>query len=403
MILECRRREAGVGVQRRKRATDRSGQLDGWTALVACPGFVRISDKPAGGWTIRTIAGCDSRDIRWRAACLGMAAFMTARPHDALFKAAFEVPAAAAVLLRARLAAEVGDAIAWDTLCRDHASFVDAALLDSHSDLLFSARLRTSDTALIYFLLEHQSTGDPAMPLRGLSYQVRIWERSRKEQPQACLPLVIAVIVSHAPDGWTTSRALEDMLDPAVRAQPQLATLAPQFSLLIEDLAYLSDADLVVRSLAAFQKLALWLLRDARDPARLLDSFGTWSSAMVELLTGPEGSELFATLTRYMFLVVDPVHRELLRAKIRLLGPRAEEIAMTIAEQLIEEGRQEGRQEGSQVRGITILRRLLVFKFKLQTLDPAYEAQLQAAAPEAVDRYLERVLTADSLAAVFAD
>ena len=72
---------------------------------------------------------------------------------------------------------------------------------------------------------------------------------------------------------------------------------------------------------------------------------------------------------------------------------------MTIAEQLIEEGRQEGRAEGRQEG----LRRQLLFKFKLPILDAAYEAQLQAATLEALDRYLERVLTADSLAAVFAD
>lgn len=241
------------------------------------------------------------------------------------------------------------------------------------------------------------------MPLRGLSYQVRIWERSRKEQPQAWLPPIIAVVVSHAPGGWTTSRSLADMLDPAVRALPGLAALVPRFSLLVEDLTNLSDADLEVRSLAAFQKLALWLLRDARDPVRLLDSFGTWSSTMVELLTGPDGFESFATLIRYMFRVVDPVHREMLRAKIRLLGPRAEEIAMTIAEQLIEEGREEGRQEGRQEGQLGTLRRILVLKFELQTLDPAYEACLQAATPAALDRYLERALTADSVAAVFAD
>lgn len=46
-----------------------------------------------------------------------------------------------------------------------------------------------------------------------------------------------------------------------------------------------------------------------------------------------------------------------LRARIRLLGPRAEETMMTIAEQFIEEGR------------IASLRSLLIFKFKLQTLD----------------------------------
>jgi hypothetical protein len=327
---------------------------------------------------------------------------MTTRPHDALFKSAFEAPAAAAALLRALLPAEAGEAIAWDTLSRDNASFVDVALVDSHSDLLFFARLRTGEPAALYFLLEHQSTGDPAMPLRGLSYQVRIWERSLKEQPRRWLSPVISVVVSHAPGGWTTSRSLEDMLDPAVRALPGLAALVPRFSLLIEDIAHLSDADLEVRSLAAFQKLALWLLRDARDSVRLLDSFETWTSTMVELLSGPGGSESFATLIRYMFRVVDPVHREVLRAKIRVLGPRAEEIVMTIAEQLIEEGRQEGLQEGEQKGQISSLRRLLVFKFQLQTLDPAYEACLHTATPEALDRYMENVLTADSLAAVFA-
>jgi hypothetical protein len=175
----------------------------------------------------------------------------------------------------------------------------------------------------------------------------------------------------------------------------RVAAVLPRFSLLIEDIAHLSDADLQVRSLAPYQKLALWLLRDARDPVRLLGSFGTWVSPMLELLSSPGGFDAFATLIGYMFRVVDPVHREALRARIQPLGPRAEEIVMTIAEQLIEEGRQEIR--------IASLRRLLVLKFKLPILDPVYEMRLQAATPGALDRYLERLLTADSLAAVFAD
>jgi predicted transposase YdaD len=80
---------------------------------------------------------------------------------------------------------------------------------------------------------------------------------------------------------------------------------------------------------------------------------------------------------------------------------------MTIAEQLIEEGRQKGREEareeGRKEGRIDILRRALMGKFKLQTLDPAYEACLHAATPEAFDRYLKRALIADSLAAIFAD
>jgi hypothetical protein len=47
------------------------------------------------------------------------------------------------------------------------------------------------------------------------------------------------------------------------------------------------------------------------------------------------------------------------------------------------------------------LRSLLAFKF--QAVGAEYEARLQAATPEAIDRYFQRLLTADSLAAVFED
>ena len=53
--------------------------------------------------------------------------------------------------------------------------------------------------------------------------------------------------------------------------------------MIIEDLMPLSNDDLAARPLAPFQKLALWLLRDARDSARLLDSFDAWRPAMLEV------------------------------------------------------------------------------------------------------------------------
>lgn len=50
---------------------------------------------------------------------------------------------------------------------------------------------------------------------------------------------------------------------------------------------------------------------------------------------------------------------------------------------------------------VAALRRQRIFKFRLQALDERYEARLKTAAPEAIDRYLQRVLVADSLAVVF--
>ena len=134
---------------------------------------------------------------------------------------------------------------------------------------------------------------------------------------------------------------------------------------------------------------------------------------MLELGRTRSGRDRLATLITYMLQVIDPMNLGRLRAKLRTLGSRTEEVAMTIAEQLHQEGFKEGREEGIK-KGIKkgredgikkgrldTLRSLLVFKF--QTLGPAYEARLKTATPEAIDRYFQRLLTADSLAAVFAD
>jgi len=74
---------------------------------------------------------------------------------------------------------------------------------------------------------------------------------------------------------------------------------------------------------------------------------------------------------------------------------------MTIAEHLHEEGRKKGHEEGHKEGRIATLRNLLIFKF--QALGTEDEARLQAAPPEVIDRYSQRLLTSDSLAAVFED
>ena len=167
--------------------------------------------------------------------------------------------------------------------------------------------------------------------------------------------------------------------------------------MIVVDLAQLSNDDLAGRQLGAFQKLALWLLRDERDPAHPLASFDFWIPSMLELGRTQSGLDRLNILITYMFQVIDPMHLEELRAKLRQLGSHTEEVAMTIAEHLQEEGRKKGLREGR----IAALRNLLVFKF--QDLGAEDEARLQAATPETIDRYFQRLLTADSLAAVFED
>ena len=88
---------------------------------------------------------------------------------------------------------------------------------------------------------------------------------------------------------------------------------------------------------------------------------------------------------------------------------------MTIAEQWLEEGIAKGREEGiakgreegiakgREEGRIAALRSLLSSKFGVRALEATYEARLQAATPAAIDRYLQRVLVAESLATIFED
>jgi Putative transposase, YhgA-like len=289
------------------------------------------------------------------------------------------------------------DAIAWDTLDDASGAFADLAHGYRHNDLLFAAQLREGGDgsalapAPAFLLLEHQSTVDPAMPLRVLAYQTRIWSRFRKAQPGACLPPIISILISHARHGWTAAGSFEQLLHPAVRAIPGLAALVPRCSMIVDDLAGQSDDDLRARSLPPSQKLALWLLRDARAPGRLLERFDAWSSTILEAGRTRSGREAITVLIQYLFEVLEPRYFDAVRAKLQQLGARSKEISVTIAEYLREEGRKEGR--------LATLRSQLLYKF--QALDAEAEARLQAATPEALDRYLRRVLTANSLAAVF--
>jgi hypothetical protein len=337
---------------------------------------------------------------------------MSLHPHDALFRWAFEDPAAAAALLRELLPPAVCEAIAWETLESAGGSYVDRALADRHSDLLFAARLQTREPARAYLLLEHQSTDDPVMPLRMLGYQTRLWERLLKVHAgEPWLSPILGVLVSHPPGGWASARAFEELLAPEVLAVPGLAALVPRCSMVIEDLTARSDAELRARALPAFQQVALWLLRDAREPARLLRGFDGWGPTILRAGRDRCGADALAVLCRYLVEVLDPVHFEMIRAKLVELGTQSREISMTMAEFLREQGRTEGlrrgrqqglragRRAGQRAGRIATLRSLLVYKHG--PLDAASEARLKAATPAELERYLRRVLTARSLAAVF--
>ncbi|HMG57638.1 MAG TPA: Rpn family recombination-promoting nuclease/putative transposase, partial [Kofleriaceae bacterium] len=79
---------------------------------------------------------------------------MSSSPHDALFKAVFAQPEHARGALRSVLPAAFAHALDWPTLAHCPGSFIDPALSERHTDLLFSVSWHDGGEALVYLLFE---------------------------------------------------------------------------------------------------------------------------------------------------------------------------------------------------------------------------------------------------------
>ena len=136
-------------------------------------------------------------------------------PHDLFARYTFGHPERAAAELRAVLPAHVVSQVDWSSLRREPGSVVDPELRETESDLLFTARLRTGRSLLLYVLLEHQSRVDRWMALRMLRYVVRQVEHWRQQHPESTrLPVIIPLVMYHGRGGgWTAPRRVEELFE----------------------------------------------------------------------------------------------------------------------------------------------------------------------------------------------
>jgi predicted transposase/invertase (TIGR01784 family) len=274
--------------------------------------------------------------------CLRLAPAST--PHDALFKRTFSNPEHMRDELRAVLPPPLLAKLDLASLRPCPGSFVDQALAGSHSDLLFSIELAGSP-ALLYLLCEHQSTVDPLMPLRLLSYVVRVLLQ-HAEQTEGALPLpvVVPLLVHHSATGWTAATRLEALFDAALLATEGMAELVPRFGFVLDDLSRLPDEELRARAMGLVPTLTLWALRDGRSPARLLASLGRWTHLLDALALAPNGRDALVALFRYLSSVSELSADTLVQAVER--ASSSEGFMATVAEQWVAQGIAKGKAEG---------------------------------------------------------
>jgi len=315
-----------------------------------------------------------------------------ATPHDSLVKRVFTKREDAIGELRSVLPPGLLEVLDLDRLEVETGSFVDAELMQRHLDLLYSVPLKDQrGFVFVYVLFEHQSSDDPLMAFRMLLYMVRVWEHYLREHEGVReLPLIVPLVLHHDEQTWQSATSFHELFPAELVGHPAWASVVPSFRFLLDDISRASDEELLARQMSMFARLALWLLRDARFD-RLERTLEAWNELLARQYRAPDGPEATATLFCYIHDVSDYATVQALAEKIT--DPDLREAAMTSAQQLRQEGREEGR------RG-AVLKQL---KLKFGPLDEATRGRVAAADDATLDVYLERVLSAATLAAVLED
>jgi Putative transposase, YhgA-like/Domain of unknown function (DUF4351) len=318
------------------------------------------------------------------------------RPHDRLFRYAFERPEIAEGELRCVLPAAVVDAIDFTSLTLEPGSLVDAEHTELETDLLYRAEL-SGHEGFVFLLFEHQSSADAMMPYRMARYMLRIWERwaRSKPEPPRHLPVIVPLVLSNDERPWSAPRRLSELYAAPGEVLLALGPHLLDVTLRIDDLPAHSSAALKARaSLHHFGRLVLFALQRARSSTDFVAELAGWLEEVTELVGTEQGLEDFALLIRYIHHTSDFAPGSL-RQLVRGLGRRVEDTAMTAAERLRAEGRAEGKAEGKAEGQAQLLLTQLTLRFG--ALPPEVQMRVAKASLAQLALYGERVLTAASL------
>ena len=258
-----------------------------------------------------------------------------AHTNDGFFKAVFSQPEHAIAFFKSHLPPAIAAKVDWTSLKVLPGSFVKSSLQQVHSDLLFSVRIGGCET-LLYLLFEHQSSPDPAMPLRVLGYATEIYTKHHKAHGLP-LPPVLPFIFHQGPESWNVSTAFEDLFELPDELAADLLPFLPKFHHALLDLTRF-DPDTGEDDTRL--RVVLQLMKLARQKELL--RFFQW-------LAGFSARDLPDSLLGLMLLYALHSDSDLDAKKIYHTlssNPELEKNTMSVAEKLKAEGRVEGRVEG---------------------------------------------------------
>ena len=265
-------------------------------------------------------------------------------PHDRLFRAVFSDAAEAASLLRAAAPRELRENVDWNSLRLVEGTFVDDALRQSESDLLFEAGYgketegRGKERLRLYLLFEHQSTPDAWVRYRLLKYCCRIWDADLRDDPRRTeLRPVVPLVFYQGGRAWQHSTEFAHLFPAAVREWPWM----PRFEHVLLDQTRLDPGDVEGATMGRIVQL-LMMAAFGRHTGIALDIAAKLAASLVSVGT----VDYIRTIAVYLFSMPDKAAADAFDEALRRHQGGQGGGIMSYAQELLEEGRVKGRAEG---------------------------------------------------------
>lgn len=308
--------------------------------------------------------------------------------HDHAYKILFAYKRMVRDLLEGFVNGDWLSQLDFNTLDRVNASYVSDDLRSRADDIVW--RIRCGDLD-VYLLIEFQSTDEPFMAVRVLTYEGLLFQeliRTRIVTSGDELPAVLPIVLYNGQRRWS---APEDLASLFSAQLPQgLAKYIPQCRYLLIDESRFAEEDpaLAGNAVAALFRLEHCQQRD-RIPVilgQLMDSLGRDDQDSLR--------RAFRIWLSRVFFVRQGLGGGVVSDLWEDQAMLAERVKEWEAELLLQ-GRQEGRQEGE----LALLRRQLRKRFG--ELPPWVSGRIAVAQPEQIECWGERLLEARSLDDVF--
>ncbi|HKV08679.1 MAG TPA: Rpn family recombination-promoting nuclease/putative transposase [Thermoanaerobaculia bacterium] len=321
--------------------------------------------------------------------------------HDHGYKLLFSQPLLVEELVRGFLPGPWVDRLDFTSLQKAGSSVITDDLRERHDDVIWKVRWRDGHEEhwfWIYLLLELQSTPDPFMAVRMLTYVGLLLQeliREKKLEPGRLLPPVLPVVLYHGKPRWRTSLHLSGLFAPAPE---EVKGHLPQIRYRLLDAGQLPlhHPDLRDNLVAALLRLETTEAREAAARVRELD-----------LLVPAGEKELRRILDIWLARLFRrfPFSATIFKGKINLgsatmLEETFRDWERKIRQESLREGRREGRQEGRQEGQIEGLQKAILEMLR-QRFGPVPQAVRQhvreMSSASDLTKLTRRILTASSL------